>query len=203
MRTVLVTCFAPFDGRDTNASAEAVDLLAGAWDELGTGAHLVTHLLPVSFARAPRELDVAVARHHPDVVVCVGEASGRSVVSVERIAVNLADASIPDHDGTRPRDAVLVPGGPAAAWASLPVRACHDAVVAAGVPVELSCTAGTYVCNATMYHLLLSTATAPGVLAGFVHVPLSRPGGPAGSPWLSAQASARAVAAVVTAALAA
>lgn len=176
-RAVLVTGFVPFGGRPRNASGEAVARLASVW----TGPErLVTAELPVAFDAAPRRLRELVARARPDLVVCVGEAGGRDVVSVERVALNLVDARIPDNDGAAPVDLPVVPGGPLAYLSSLPVRACAEAVRSTGVPAEVSYTAGTFVCNTVFYalqHLLAADGDggADGGRArargGFVHVP--------------------------------
>jgi len=135
--------------------------------------------------------------------VCVGEAGGRSAVGVERVAVNVQDARIPDEDGARPVDVPVVPGGPVAHLSSLPVKACHAAVLEAGVPGEVSNTAGTYVCNAVAYALAdqLAAGRAPGARGGFVHVPRLPEQVPAGAPALDAVRSARGITAVLDAAL--
>lgn len=199
--TVVLTGFEPFDGQTVNASWEAVQDVAAGWDR---PERLVTRQLPVSFARAPQVLRDAVDGVRPCVVVCVGEASGRSAVGIERVAANVADASIPDNDGSAPVDQPLVPAGPTAYLTGLPLRACLAAAAATGVPVEISNTAGTHVCNAVFYALLDLLGPGPGrpgVRAGFVHVPRAPEQVPDGAPALAVTRSARAVAAVVRAAL--
>ncbi|MFI2364841.1 pyroglutamyl-peptidase I [Promicromonospora sp. NPDC019610] len=168
---VLVTGFEPFGGDAVNASAEAVAALAERW---AGPEELVTAVLPVEFdqVRGPdgpflRLLD----EHRPDVVVAVGLAAGVTQVRVERVAINLMDARIPDNGGAQPVDAPVVDGGPDARFATLPVKAAVDAVRAAGIPAGVTYSAGTYVCNATFYALQDALAARPGVLSGFVHVP--------------------------------
>lgn len=201
--TVLLTGFEPFDGQPVNASWAAVSAVADAWDAAAEGAALVTALLPVSFDRAPRRLAELLAEVRPTLVVCVGEAGGRSAVGVERVAVNVQDARIPDEDGDQPVDVPVVAGGPVAHLSSLPVKACLAAVLEAGVPGEVSNTAGTYVCNTVAYALadLLAAGRAPGARGGFVHVPRLPGQVPAGSASLDAGRAAAGVAAVVRAAL--
>ena len=104
-------------------------------------------------------------------MLCVGEASGRSAVGIERVAVNLIDARIPDNDGSAPVDVPVIAGAPAAFFSTLPVKACLAAGRETGVPVEVSYSAGTYVCNATFYALQHLLASRPEVRSGFVHVP--------------------------------
>jgi pyroglutamyl-peptidase len=164
--TVLLTAFEPFDGQEVNASWLAVESVAAAW----SGPPLEVVCLPVSFARAPVALLAALQRVRPDVVVCVGEAGEREAVSIERVAINVADARIPDNDGARPVDEPLVPDGPAAYLSRLPLREGVAAVTRSGVPAEVSNSAGTFVCNTVFYELARALA-GTGVPHGFVHVP--------------------------------
>lgn len=166
----LVTGFEPFGGEETNPSWEAVRLLP----DVLCGMRVERRLLPVSFVRAGETLVSAIEELEPQVVLCVGQASGRTCLTVERVAVNVCDARAADNDGVAPAGLPVVEGGPDALFATIPVRSCVDAALAAGVPAAVSNTAGTYVCNSVLYRAL---ATLPGVspsgMAGFVHVPLS------------------------------
>lgn len=194
---VLVTGFEPFDGRSVNASWSAVQALVAGWP----GAErLVPVRLPVSFRGARQVLRLAVLEHDPSLVVCVGEAA-RQAVGVERVAVNVIDARIADNDGSAPVDVPVVAGAPAAFFSTLPVRACARAVQAAGIPAEVSPSAGTYVCNATFYALAHLLAARPGVRGGFVHVPLTPKQAGVGVPSLPTSDAAAALAAVVRTAL--
>jgi pyroglutamyl-peptidase len=158
-----MTGFEPFGGDEVNPSWEAVKLLAPEVD---------THLLPCRFGDAMDELWAAVERVEPDVVICVGLAGGRPEVSVERVAINLDDARIPDNAGAQPLDRPIAADGPAAYFATIPVKACVASARAVGVPAGLSHTAGTFVCNHVFYGLLHRAATLrPGLRGGFVHVP--------------------------------
>ncbi|KOT59399.1 MULTISPECIES: pyroglutamyl-peptidase I [Streptomyces] len=166
---VLLTGFEPFDGERTNPSWEAVrDAAATPPDGLETTAVE----LPCVFGRSRTALREAVAAHDPDLVLCVGQAGGRPDLTVERIAVNIDDARIPDVSGAQPIDEPVVPGGPAAYFAALPVKACVAAVREAGLPASVSNTAGTFVCNHVFYDLMHLIATErPALRGGFVHVP--------------------------------
>lgn len=230
MTTVLLTGFEPFDGQPVNASWAAVREVAATWpgpvdaeapaatpdagrdptpdaapdagrDATPDATTLVVRRLPVSFARAPRRLAELLAEHRPDLVVCVGEAGGRGRVSVERVAINVQDARIPDEDGEQPVDLPVVAGGPAAYFSSLPVKAALLAAREAGVPAEVSNTAGTFVCNAIAYALADQLTRMPGARGGFVHVPRLPEQVAAGAPALDAARSARGIAAVLDAAL--
>ena len=171
---LLVTAFEPFGGETVNAAQE---VLARMPEEIGD-TRLVRRVLPVAFDAAAEELRRAVAETAPDAVLCLGQAGGRTALTPERVAVNLRDARIPDNAGARPVDEPVVPGGPAAYFATLPVRAMTEAIRAAGLPAELSNTAGTYVCNTVMYTLLdLLAKERPGVRGGFLHLPRAQESG--------------------------
>jgi pyroglutamyl-peptidase len=165
---VLVTAFDPFGGERTNTSLEAVRRLPARLDML----EIATEILPTSYARSLAALGAAIARVNPDLVLCVGEAGDRTLLSVERVAVNVQDARIPDNDGAQPVDTPVVAGGPAAYLSTLPVRAMVAALRAAELPVELSMSAGTFVCNHVFYGLMHLEATRGSRFrGGFLHVP--------------------------------
>ncbi|MFJ8478251.1 pyroglutamyl-peptidase I [Kitasatospora sp. NPDC094011] len=169
MTRVLLTGFEPFDGADVNPSWEVARLVA---DQPPEGLLVTAVRLGCVFGRAAEELRTAIAECAPDLVVCLGQAAGRPDVTVERVAVNIDDARIPDNAGRQPVDRPVVPGGPAAYFATLPVKACVAAVREAGVPASLSHTAGTFVCNHVFYALMHLLATEhPTVRGGFVHLP--------------------------------
>ncbi|UBH23623.1 pyroglutamyl-peptidase I [Micrococcus porci] len=195
---VLLTGFEPFGGDDHNPSIEAARAAAAALTADGTPAVAVE--LPCVFAAAGPALAAALEAHRPEIAVAVGLAGGTAAVRVERVAVNLQDARIPDNAGDRPADRPVRSGGPAAHFATLPVKRAVAAVREAGVPAEPSLSAGSFVCNHVMYSLL--DAPAPARAAGFVHVPWSREHAPTPqTPALPAADLARAVAAVARAAL--
>ncbi|MFG3203632.1 pyroglutamyl-peptidase I [Streptomyces sp. NPDC048192] len=169
MTRVLVTGFAPFDGQQVNPSWQAASLVAA---EPPAGFTVTAAELPCVFGESIRALRDAVRAAEPDLVLCLGQAGGRPGVSVERVAVNVDDARIPDNAGNQPIDEPVVPGGPAAYFSTLPVKACVAALRAAGVPAAVSNTAGTFVCNHVAYGLGHLIATElPHVRGGFVHVP--------------------------------
>jgi pyroglutamyl-peptidase len=172
---VLLTGFEPFDGDAVNASWEAVRTLAESWDAAGEGADLRAARLPVTFAGAGPACAAAVAEHRPDVLVCVGLAARTNAVRLERAALNVADARIPDNAGRQPVDVPLVDDGPAAYFTGLPIKAALAAATEAGIRAVVSDSAGTFVCNQLFYmvrHIAVTGAMggAPAV-SGFVHVP--------------------------------
>ena len=166
---ILLTGFEPFGGRSRNPSDEIARALDG---EVLHGLTVVSRILPVDTRRAPRLLNDAIASVQPQAVVCLGEAARRQHISIERVAVNLLDFRIPDNAGHHVVDQPIDPAGPAAVFATLPVRLLHDALQSAGVPVELSLSAGAYLCNQVMYHALCQLE-GTSVPAGFVHLPRS------------------------------
>ncbi|WP_182252909.1 pyroglutamyl-peptidase I [Microbacterium esteraromaticum] len=188
MRTIIVTGFEPFGGDARNPSADAVAAVSAGYD----GPHrLVSATLPVSFAGAARALRALIADHHPDAVIATGLAGGSDSVAIERVGINLMDARIPDNDGAQPIDQPCEPAGPAARFATIPVKRIVAALTGEGIPARVSLTAGTYVCNHVLYTAL--AAVPVDVPAGFVHLPWSVSTVPAGAPSLPDEMLARAV----------
>jgi pyroglutamyl-peptidase len=167
--TVLVSGFEPFDGAPTNPSWDVAERLAGRSDDVGAG--VVAVRLPVTFDGAWPALAAAVRVHRPRVVVALGLAGGSARVRLERVAINVVDARIPDNAGAAPVDAPVVDDGPVAYWSGLPLKGALAELRERGLPAEVSSTAGTYVCNATFYALMHHASREPGLRAGFVHVP--------------------------------
>ena len=164
---LLITGFDPFGGETVNPAWEAVKRLP---DRI-SGAELIRMQIPTSFVRGCEALEQAVRRERPDIVLCIGQAGGRTALTPERIAVNLKNASIADNDGEIPKEAPVEPGGPDGIFSTLPVAAMAEASRLAGVPADVSLSAGTFVCNCVMYRALRLTGESPGMRAGFVHVP--------------------------------
>lgn len=189
MTTVLLTGFEPFAGDAHNPSGEAVERVREEW--IGSES-LVTAVLPVTFEGATAALDALVAEVDPDVVIATGLAGGRAAVSVERLAVNLQDARIPDNAGAQPVDIPSLAGGPPALFTSLPAKAIVRAVSGADIPCELSLTAGTFVCNHIFYRAA-HWAQAAGRRAGFIHLPWANGQAPAAEPELPLDDIARAL----------
>ena len=175
----LVTGFEPFGGETINASLAAVRQLPPRAGRL----EIVTAELPTSYARSAAALEAAIARTRPGIVLCVGQAGERAALCVERVAVNLQEADITDNDGARPADAPVVPGGPAAYLATLPVRAAVAALHTARLPAQLSMSAGTFVCNHVFYSLMhLAQIRSAVFLGSFLHVPRLPQQAPPGAP---------------------
>lgn len=165
---ILLTGFTPFGDEDINPSWEAVRALDG--QHIG-GHRVVSRLLPTVFADSQRELSLMVDEVRPVILLGVGQAGGRSRLSIERVAINVQDARIPDNAGEQPIDEAIIAGGPAAYFSSLPIKAMLKSLLAAGLPAEISNTAGTFVCNHVAYLMLHLAATHRDLRAGFIHIP--------------------------------
>ena len=165
---VLVTGFEPFGGDGVNPSFEALSRLPAVLGEMA----IATRPLPTVFGRALYALEDAIAETAPDIVLSVGLAGGRSELSLERIAINVDDARIADNDGQQPIDRPIVPGGPAAYFATLPIKACVAEMRKAGLPAAVSNSAGTFVCNHVFYATMdMAKQHRMGFRAGFLHIP--------------------------------
>ncbi|ADI26779.1 pyroglutamyl-peptidase I [Geobacillus sp. C56-T3] len=169
MKKVLVTGFDPFGGETVNPSLEAVKQAAG-WKN---DRYIVeVREIPTVFGQSLEILHDAMKQVDPDIVICVGQAGGRADISVERVAVNINDARIPDNEGHQPIDEPVVPGGPVGYWSTLPVKAIVHELRRHGIPASVSYTAGTFVCNHVFYGLMhyIAQVKMP-IRAGFIHIP--------------------------------
>lgn len=168
---ILVTGFEPFGGQSLNPSWEVARALHGLQLPGLQGAQVVAVQLPCVFAQALPALQQALMQHTPDIVLALGQAEGRCDLSVERIAINVMDARIPDNAGAQPIDVPVIAGGPASYFSTLPIKSLVAGLRAAGFPASVSQTAGTFVCNQVFY-ALQHTLAGQGVHSGFVHLPL-------------------------------
>ena len=166
MKTLLITGFEPFGGETVNPSWEAVRRLPDT-----VGDRTVHKLeIPVVYEAAGERVLAEAGRIHPDVILCTGQAGGRSGVTPEAVGLNLREARIPDNRGFQPVASPVVADGPAAYFATVPVRAMVRAMNEAGLPAYLSLSAGSFVCNDVLYTLLHHYA-GTSTRVGFIHVP--------------------------------
>jgi len=166
---ILLTGFEPFGGDAINPSWLVAQALHG--QQIG-GATVHALQLPCVFGRALTELQAALERQRPQLVLALGLAAGRAEMSVERVAINVDDARMPDNAGASPIDQPVVARAPAAYFSTLPIKAMVHAMRAAGVPAAVSQTAGTFVCNHVFFGLMHLLRRRRVVRAGFMHVPL-------------------------------
>ncbi|MCL2594824.1 MAG: pyroglutamyl-peptidase I, partial [Promicromonosporaceae bacterium] len=169
-KKVLLTGFEPFDGAEVNESWEAVRLVAQSWPTDGE-AQLVIVCLPVTFDGAFAKVAEMIAENGPfDLILNTGLDARSASVKVERLAVNKADARIPDNAGFQPQEELLNESGLLELSVTLPVPELEERLRAADIPTEISFSAGTYVCNSVFYRVLAATANTE-TRAGFIHIP--------------------------------
>ena len=160
---ILLTGFEPFGKATLNPSGEIVKQISGE--------NISTAILPVAYAQSAERLLQLIAEHNPDVVICLGQAEGRTQITPERIAINLDDARLADNEGVMRNDLSIVVDGPVAYESTLPIKEIVKAINDAGVPATVSLSAGAFLCNHVFYvtqdHFKGTT-----VRSGFVHVPL-------------------------------
>ena len=165
---ILITGFEPFGGESVNPAYEAVKLLP----DMAGDIQIVKMEIPTVFGEAGKVVETGILQHQPDAVICVGQAGRRADIGVERVAINLVEASIPDNAGNQPMDVKVQENGDTAYFATIPVKAMVKNIKAHGIPASISYTAGTYVCNSVMYDLLyLIDRKYPSIRGGFIHVP--------------------------------
>ena len=168
MKKLLVCGFEPFGGESRNPSWDVVSSLP---ESIGN-YKIERLLLPVVFGEAAALAIKTAESLSADAVLCVGQAGGRSAITPELVGINLRYAKIPDNCGNQPIDEPIIEGGASALFSTLPARKMSEAIAAAGIPSELSYTAGAYVCNDLLY-TLLSHFEKSRIRVGFIHIPYS------------------------------
>jgi pyroglutamyl-peptidase len=163
MIKILMTGFEPFGTASANPSGEIMKQISGD--------NIVTAILPVAYTRSAERLMQLIAEHNPDVVICFGQAEGRTQITPEKIAINLDDARLADNDGVLRSDEKILDNGPDAYFTTLPVKEFAAAITAKGVPASVSLSAGAFLCNHVFY-VAQNELAGTKVRSGFVHVPL-------------------------------
>lgn len=144
MKKILVTGFDPFGGESINPALESIKQLKD-WN---VGEYQVgVREIPTIFGMSRHRLIQTIEETNPDIVICVGQAGGRPDITVERVAINVNDARIPDNENIQPIDTPVIDGGPVGYWSTLPIKAMVKDMNESGVPASVSQTAGTFVCN--------------------------------------------------------
>lgn len=164
---ILITGFDPFGGETTNPSIEAVKQIS----ENIENVQIKKLELPTVFYKSGEILEEAIKDFGPEAIICVGQAGGRSGISLERVAINQDDARIEDNEGNQPIDLPIRKDGANAYFASLPIKRIVDEINKAGIPASVSNSAGTFVCNHIMYQALYLGEKYGVKQAGFIHVP--------------------------------
>lgn len=165
---VLLFGFDPFGGAKINPSYEAVKRV----ELKENGIELFTREVSTVFNECIVEVDKAIDELKPDVVICTGQAGGRTDITIERVGVNIIDARIPDNKGNQPVDEKIKEDGETAYLSNLPIKAIVSELRKNNIPASVSNTAGTFVCNNILYGALyLADKKYPNIKAGFIHVP--------------------------------
>jgi pyroglutamyl-peptidase len=133
--------------------------------------NVFTAILPVAYTKSAEHLLALIAEHNPDVVICLGQAEGRTQITPEKVAINLDDARLADNEGVLRSDVKILEGGPDAYFSTLPVKDIVEAIKAKGVPAAVSLSAGAFLCNHVFY-VAQNKFAGTNVRSGFVHVPL-------------------------------
>ena len=165
---ILVTAFDAFGGDTRNISQEVIECLPNS---IGT-CQIHKLIVPTVFGESGDRVISAMDQFHPDIVLCLGQARDISTIELERIAINLMDARIPDNAGYQPDEVPVIANAPAAYFSTLPVKKMMSVIQADHIPVSISNSAGTYVCNQLLYRVLHhATIKMPHVRACFIHLP--------------------------------
>lgn len=165
---ILVTGFDPFGGESINPAIESVKRLPDMID----GATIIKLEIPTVCHVSLEVIEEAIKKHDPDVILSIGQAGGRNEITVERIGINLDDCRIPDNAGKQIIDEPVYADGPDAYFVNLPIKAMVKAMRDAGIPADISNTAGTFVCNHVTYGVrYMIEHTYPKKRSGFLHIP--------------------------------
>lgn len=165
---ILITGFEPFGGESLNPSYEAVKLIENKFN----GSDIIKLEVPTAFYKSTQVVISKINEVKPDAVIMIGQAGGRADITVERVAINIDDASIKDNMGQKPVDSVIDKEGLNAYFATLPIKEVVEKIKNAGIPASISNSAGTYVCNHLMYSVLNYIYKSNlNIKAGFIHVP--------------------------------
>lgn len=164
---ILITGFDAFGGEKINPASLILEKLA---DEID-GNKIEKLIIPTAFLRAADLIEIKIEQIRPDIVISLGQAGGRTDITVERVAINIADASIADNDGKKPIDEKIRWDGENAYFSTLPIKAIVEDLRAEEIPASVSNSAGTYVCNFVMYNDLYFASKYKNISAGFIHVP--------------------------------
>lgn len=164
---ILITGFDAFGGEKINPASLILDRLP---DEID-GNKVEKLIIPTAFFKVADIIERKIVDLRPDIVISIGQAGGRSDITVERVAINIADASIADNDGKKPIDEKIRRDGENAYFSTLPIKALVENLRAEEIPASVSNSAGTFVCNFVMYNDLYFASKYKNISAGFIHVP--------------------------------
>lgn len=168
---VLISGFEAFGGRKTNPTALLIEALNNKEIPIPEGLKVDQILLPVTFEQSFYVLQNKINSFNPDVVIAFGQSAKADAIKLENLAVNLIDADIEDNQGMQPREQMINHLGEPTYVSTLPLQGIENALIDAGIPVQMSNSAGSYVCNYVFYRMMESNQDSLR-LCGFIHVPL-------------------------------
>ena len=168
MKKIIITGFEPFDKEKINPSQEILNHIDCDRNKF----QIQSILLPVTVKEAGKVITEAIDDFRPDYVLSFGLNGRLSHIALERVAINIVDARIPDNNGEQPKDMIINPEGPVAYWSTLPLRNIECNLKETGIPVRISNSAGTYICNYVMYSALdFIEKRGLKTKSGFIHIP--------------------------------
>ncbi len=169
MKKLLLTAFEPFGGEIINPSLEVARAIK---KEPFEKVSIEVLELPVKRFQAPEKAINHIFNNQPDVMIMLGEAGHRSHITPERVAINIDDFPIPDNVGDQPKGEPIMKDGPVGYFSKLPTDEIIKQVNSAGIPAEVSNSAGTYLCNRLFYNIMhVITVQKLPIKAGFIHLP--------------------------------
>ncbi len=165
---ILVTAFEPFGDREVNASLKVLDEIS----ELNDSYVIIKEILSVDHDLAPEKLRTLLVSYSPNAVICLGEAGRIDWIQLEHVAINWMDYRIADNGGKIIHDKKINESGCSAYFSSLPLRLFEQTLSEASIPVDISMSAGTFLCN-QIFYVLMDYLESNGVTipAGFIHLP--------------------------------
>lgn len=165
---LLLTAFEPFNGEVLNPSLEAIKLIKNKIRDI----EIIKLIVPVEFGTSIDIVRRKIIKENPNFILCIGQAGGRSSITIERVAININDASIEDNAGNKPIDESIFNDGENAYFSNLPIKRMVNEIKKVGIPSNISNSAGTYVCNQLLYGVLYTLSKFKiNARAGFIHVP--------------------------------
>ena len=168
MKKILVTGFDPFGGEKINPALEVIKLLP---KKIGENEIKILEI-PTVYKKSIEKIDKEIESYNPDYILSIGQAGGRTDISIERVAINIDDFRIKDNEGNQPIDEKIAEDGPDAYLVTIPIKAMVQKMIENKIPASVSNTAGTFVCNHVCYGMAhLASTKYPNMRTGFIHIP--------------------------------
>ena len=147
MKKILVTGFDPFDNEKINPALEVIKLLP---KKIRNNEIKILEI-PTVYKKSIEKIDKEIENYNPDCILSIGQAGGRTDISIERVAINIDDFRIKDNEGNQPIDEKIYLDGDNAYFSTLPIKAIQSEITINNIPASISNTAGTFVCNHVFY----------------------------------------------------